>query len=288
MPEENDLNDQGDEDEDDGEIPWETQARESLERAAEEVSFDEVRGVVYLRTGEDQRLNLFDEGFSSVDKLRQRLTQIAEQEWVAYVPYDHGEPVYEPEVEDMVEDIIDRHGLESFFERVEPPDEEDELANAKDLTLPGAGLALQIDVVDINEELVSYLAQHPEKMYDMQPRRFEELVAELFRAKGYEVELTPRTRDGGIDIRAVHRSDIGTSLFLIECKRYGPDHPVTVEIVRGVYGVAESEKATRGIIVTTSRFTRDAQAFQAQNQYRLELAAFNRLKEWLREYRRRP
>jgi hypothetical protein len=35
------------------------------------------------------------------------------------------------------------------------------------------------------------LAKHPEKMQDLTPRKFEELVAALFRAKGYDVELTP-------------------------------------------------------------------------------------------------
>ena len=87
---------------------------------------------------------------------------------------------------------------------------------------PGAGLILRIDLTEINDELIKYLAQHPEKMHDMAPRKFEELVAAIFRAKGYTVELTPATRDGGFDVRAFHRNDIGLFLTLIECKRYRP------------------------------------------------------------------
>jgi hypothetical protein len=56
---------------------------------------------------------------------------------------------------------------------------------------PRGGLILQVDLSEIDDELIKYLAQHPEGMHDMAPRKFEELVAAIFRAKGYTVELTP-------------------------------------------------------------------------------------------------
>jgi len=129
------------------------------------------------------------------------------------------------------------------------------------------------------------LAQHPEKMQDLTPRKFEELVAVLFSAKGYDVELTPATRDGGFDMRAFHRNAVGTFLTLIECKRCGPKRPVSVDVVRGLYGVTEDEGATTGLIVTTSSFTRDAKSFQDRNKYRIQLADHAALQAWLREHR---
>jgi restriction system protein len=119
----------------------------------------------------------------------------------------------------------------------------------------------------------------------MAPRKFEELVAALFRAKGYDVVLTPATRDGGFDMRAFHRSAIGTCLTLIECKRYSPERRISVDIVRGLYGVTESEGATSGLVVTTSSFTKDAKSFQAKNKYRIELADNVSLGAWLREHK---
>jgi restriction endonuclease Mrr len=71
---------------------------------------------------------------------------------------------------------------------------------------------------------------------------------------------------------------------LIECKRYAPDKPISVEVVRGLYGVVESERATMGLIATTSFFSNPAKSFQAQNKYRLELADFERIKAWLSGY----
>ncbi len=56
-----------------------------------------------------------------------------------------------------------------------------------------------------------------------------------------------------------------------------------MEIVRGLYGVVEQRGATRGIIATTSYFTRDAAAFRATVQYRLSLVDFDILSRFLSE-----
>jgi len=119
----------------------------------------------------------------------------------------------------------------------------------------------------------------------MDPRKFEELIAALLKARGYDVEVTKRSRDGGLDMRAFKKSAVGTLLTMTQCKRYAPEHKVTVEAVRQLYGVVESDKATSGLIVTTSTFTKPAKAFQEQNKYRLSLADMDDLKNWLAEHR---
>jgi Restriction endonuclease len=211
------------------------------------------------------------------------LNELGDQQWYAYVPYDEG-PVFESSVGGIAYQLADHHGVIDFFARVKRPDEGEELGTARDLVLPGAGVILQVDLSDINDELIRYLAKHPERMHNLTSRKFEELVAALFRAKGYDVELTPATRDGGFDMRAFNRTDIGTCLTLIECKRYAPTNRISVDVVRGLYGVTESEKATTGLLVTTSSFTRDAKSFQDKNKYRIQLADQQALQEWLREH----
>jgi restriction endonuclease Mrr len=120
----------------------------------------------------------------------------------------------------------------------------------------------------------------------MDPHKFEELVAELLRDKGYDVELTPKTRDGGFDILSIKKGDLGSALTLVECKRYTENNKVDVGIVRGLYGVVEEKRATQGLIVTTSYFTKDAIAFRDRLPYRLALADFDRLTKFLREWRK--
>jgi len=265
------------------EMPWESEAREAIEHALDDVMYDEIRGVIYAATTHNHRGDAIPEEFGSIDELLSALIEIGEEQWYAYVPYDDG-PVFEPELEYIAQQLASKHGVIEFFDQIKPPGDSEQIGSARDLVLPQAGLILRAHLGDINDELIRYLAKHPEHMQDLTPRKFEELVAALFRAKGYDVELTPATRDGGFDMRAFHRTDIGTCLTLIECKRYDPKTRVSVDVVRGLYGVTESERATTGLVVTTSSFTRDAKSFRDRNKYRIQLADQQALREWLREH----
>ena len=159
----------------------------------------------------------------------------------------------------------------------------DELyVETRGLVIPQA----RVELLEVNDELIRYLAQHPEKLREIDPRKFEELVADIFRDKGFEVTLTPRTRDGGRDIQAVHKSSLGSILYLVECKRYNSAHKVGVELVRALYGVKLRERATAGVLVTTSSFTKDALDFASPLKYELSLQDFKSLQSWLKEYGR--
>ncbi|WP_256815811.1 restriction endonuclease [Cytobacillus sp. Bac17] len=151
--------------------------------------------------------------------------------------------------------------------------------------LPVNNSSLRVDFTDINTELIKYLSENPELMQKIDPRKFEELVAELFNRKGYDVSLTQRTRDGGKDIYAIKNDSIASTLFVIETKRYSKTNKVGVEIVRSLYGVKTAERANVGMIVTTSSFTKAAIDFASPLNYELSLRDFENLKEWLKEYK---
>lgn len=143
---------------------------------------------------------------------------------------------------------------------------------------------VRIELAGVNAELMKFLASNPHKVHALDPRRFEELIADIFKDFGYEVLLTPRTRDGGFDVRAIQKNSVGTLLYLIECKKYGPNQPVGVEVVRGLYGVTAAEGASCGIVATTSHFTKDAKEFADKIQYKMSLRDYNDLLIWLKQY----
>jgi len=97
-----------------------------------------------------------------------------------------------------------------------------------------------------------------EDILDGSPADFERLCRELFAAMGYRVLRVGGQSDGGVDIRAMRTGET----VLIQCKRWR-DRPVGVKVVRELLGVVVSERASQGVLVTTSRFTPDAQAFAA-------------------------
>jgi restriction system protein len=135
---------------------------------------------------------------------------------------------------------------------------------------------------EVWDDLIQELARHPQLMRAMTPRKFEELVAELLSRKGLKVSLTPHTRDGGRDILASLDSAMGDHLYLVECKRYAPDRLVGVELVRHLYGVVEIERATAGVLVTTSSFTSGARDLERTINHRLSLRDYDDLVIWLK------
>lgn len=143
---------------------------------------------------------------------------------------------------------------------------------------------LQISLKEINEELISYLARNPKFIHQLHHRKFEELIAEIFKKKGYEVTLTPQTRDGGKDIIAVYNSPFGHQMFIVKCKKYKEDYKVGVELVRSLYGVKSAERYTQAILVTSSSFTEDAKRFVKPIEYELTLKDFNDVKGWCADY----
>jgi len=121
-----------------------------------------------------------------------------------------------------------------------------------------------------------------EMIYQISPREFEELVAEVFSQQGYDVEITPATRDGGCDVIATRDINGIPYMILIECKKYSASHKVDVQLVRSLLGVQSDSKANKAILVTTSLFTRDARRFAERQKHLISLVDVNDLLDMMR------
>jgi hypothetical protein len=89
---------------------------------------------------------------------------------------------------------------------------------------------------------------------------FEEYIAKFFKVNGFEVQQTSYSHDGGIDLIAFCNDPIYSGKYIIQCKKY-KDTLVGQPVIRDLYGVVMSENANKGILITTSDFTEDAQTF---------------------------
>ena len=154
----------------------------------------------------------------------------------------------------------------------------------KDEKKPKAKAQSRDDVIIVDDQLIDYFRKHPQDLYTLNPRRFEELVASILEGLGYSVELTAQSADGGVDIFATQKSTIGEVLIIVDCKRYSPDNHVGVGIVRALYGIGEQVRATMAMLATTSFFTKAAKEFQRPVRHRLTLKDYNDLLSWLRNY----
>lgn len=135
----------------------------------------------------------------------------------------------------------------------------------------------------INDKLIKYFAENPDRLKTFDRRKFEELVAELFNGFGYDVELTQPTRDGGRDVIAIRHNEVRVK-YLIECKRPDPGKKIGIRPVRELLGTKTDEKATKAILATTAFFTRDALLFFERNKWELEPKDFHGLQSWIDTY----
>ena len=150
-------------------------------------------------------------------------------------------------------------------------------------TVGPISICTSLEIFD--SHLVRELNRKPSDLHRLSARQFELLVAEILRDMGAEVEVTPASRDGGVDVLAVFPTPLGKMLTLVECKKYSPAHPVGVGYVeRFVCLLRERTKANVGLIATTSRFTAGGKAWQRELPWQLRLAEFDHILEWLSQY----
>jgi HJR/Mrr/RecB family endonuclease len=142
-----------------------------------------------------------------------------------------------------------------------------------------------VQLVDVSSKLIKQLAANPRQLYLLQPRKFEELVAELLHDMGSDVQLTPESKDGGRDVLASINTPFGKLLLIVECKRYAEHRKVGAAIVeRFLWTVDRRDRASLGILATTSSFTHDARLLESSNKWRLGLRDYDHLVEWLSRY----
>lgn len=122
-------------------------------------------------------------------------------------------------------------------------------------------------------------------IYNVNRREFEFIVAELVRRKGFKVEVTKKTRDGGKDIIAIKNISGIPIKIIVECKHPDFGNPVGVDVVRSLYGVHNSKNGpNKSLLVTSSYLTKDAKNFVANetnSQWEIGLYDLQDLQNWI-------
>ncbi len=94
------------------------------------------------------------------------------------------------------------------------------------------------------------------------PTRFEDIVLKLLHKVGYggtrdQLLKTAGGADGGIDgIIALDR--LGLDKVYVQAKRYAEDKAVSRPAIQGFLGALSERRASKGVFITTSRFTNEA------------------------------
>lgn len=120
------------------------------------------------------------------------------------------------------------------------------------------------------------------------PASFERLVVTLLTAMGYGGSLADagqalgKPHDGGID-GVIKEDKLGLDLIYIQAKKW-KDTTVGSGEVQSFVGALAGVKARRGVFITTSKFSKEANAYAASLENRVILINGEQLTEFMFEY----
>jgi restriction system protein len=131
----------------------------------------------------------------------------------------------------------------------------------------GAAAALRtLDLSDISVPVAdarNYLMAKFDDRSKLAPRQLELIVASIFRDHGFQAEATAYSGDDRIDV--ILRDSAGRQIG-VQAKRY--KDAIEIEQIRSFAGALFLEGHTRGIFVTTSRFTSGAPKVARKSELR--------------------
>ena len=112
-------------------------------------------------------------------------------------------------------------------------------------------------IEEMNDE-TSFKSKLLEKLMSISPKGFERLCQRLLRESGFsQVKVTGKSGDGGIDGYGVLETNLLlSSKVFFQAKRYKDS--VSSDKIRDFKGALDG-RTTKGIFITTGRFTKDAQ-----------------------------
>lgn len=116
-------------------------------------------------------------------------------------------------------------------------------------------------VIDVGIWQSMSLSEIREKLFEIKPSEFEELVRELMHYLGYpNVKVTGKSHDGGIDVLSTRNTPNGIERVAAQCKRYRGN--VSVHAAREFFGAISNDKSIKqGFLVTTGEFTAECLQF---------------------------
>lgn len=121
----------------------------------------------------------------------------------------------------------------------------------------------------------------------IRPDQFERLCVRLFKGLGYEdVKPTPQSRDGGYDGVGYLVSGLVRFKVIFQAKRYAQDNKISGPNISEFLGTMDAPvNAEKGVFITTSYFSPDAQKRATALGGRIALVNGEDLIKLLREYR---
>jgi len=137
----------------------------------------------------------------------------------------------------------------------------------------------------IDQRYIDFLHRNFHRIDEINWRKFEGLTAEFFDREGFYIELGPGRNDDGVDARIWPKEPNVEEppTIVVQCKRQKT--AIEKVVVKALYADVLSEKATSGLIVTTSKLSVGAKKVLRARHYPIEEADRSTLRIWIENMR---
>lgn len=138
----------------------------------------------------------------------------------------------------------------------------------------------------IVEDLAADLLQ---KTLEQTPYFFEHLVVDLLVKMGYggsfanSAQVTQYVHDDGID-GIIYEDKLGLDKIYIQAKRYKLDNTVGKPQIQQFSGALDEQKATKGVFITTSSYSKEAKQYVEKLNKKIVLIDGQELARYMIEY----
>lgn len=138
----------------------------------------------------------------------------------------------------------------------------------------------------IIDDLAADLLQ---KTLDQTPYFFEHLVVDLLVKMGYggsfanSAQVTQYVHDDGID-GIIYEDKLGLDKIYIQAKRYKLDNTVGKPQIQQFSGALDEQKATKGVFITTSTYSKEAKQYVEKLNKKIVLIDGQELARYMIEY----
>jgi len=117
--------------------------------------------------------------------------------------------------------------------------------------------AVMLKFKNLSKELITMVAKNEHTLKHLEWRDVERLAAEVFEGLGFDVQLTPSSKDGGKDVILTLNTGNAARSFIIEIKHWRSNQLVGSNHVKKFTKVIVKEKRDRGLLLSTYGFNKN-------------------------------
>jgi len=143
-------------------------------------------------------------------------------------------------------ELIDIDALKAWGARLRTTS--DELNSEEAIELQAEAIKL---MTDLNQELALLIARNPNVLNVIEWRELEKILAEVFSGLGFDVTLTPSSKDGGKDLVLECTSNENHCTYIVEVKHWRSGQKVGSSSITDFLKVILKENRKAGVFLST-------------------------------------